>query len=170
MKVDSSMVADNVATQAELDAQRRVLQVVATQTGALSTGTTVIPRDDTIPQITEGFEVMTQAITPTSTTSFLQVDVAVHASCSVASDIVAALFRDAGANAIAVGSQYATTGLGVMLVTFRARVTAGSTAATTFRVRIGPITAGTVTFNGASGGRYYGGVYASSITVTELQA
>jgi hypothetical protein len=48
------------------------------------------------------------------------------------------------------------------------RVAAGSTNPTTFRVRAGPITAGTVTVNGASGGRYYGGVYASSITVREM--
>lgn len=29
---------------------------------------------------------------------------------------------------------------------------------------------GTVTFNGASGGRYYRGVFASSITITEVKA
>lgn len=45
-----------------------------------------------------------------------------------------------------------------------------TTFATTFTVRAGPITAGTVTVNGASGGRYYGGVYASSIIVSEFKA
>ena len=33
----------------------KILQVVNTQTGAMSTGTTTIPHDATIPQITEGF-------------------------------------------------------------------------------------------------------------------
>lgn len=41
-----------------------VVQVVNTQTGAYALCTTVIPCDDTIPQITEGVEVMTLAITP----------------------------------------------------------------------------------------------------------
>jgi hypothetical protein len=88
----------------------------------------------------------------------------------VASDIVAALFRDSGADALAAASAYATTSLGVMAVVLRHRLVAGSTASTTFTLRAGPITAGTVTVNGASGGRYYGGVYASSLIVSEFKA
>jgi hypothetical protein len=147
-----------------------VAQVVSSQTGAVSTGTTIIPRDDTIPQNTEGTEFLSCAITPTSASNVLQIDVVLHASCSVTSDIVAALFQDSAAGALSVGSMYATTAVGVMAIVLRHRMTAGTTSATTFRVRAGPITAGTVTFNGSSGGRYYGGVYASSITITEIKA
>ena len=43
-----------------------VLQVVQTQTGAVATTTVTIPFDDTIPQITEGAEFITLAITPKS--------------------------------------------------------------------------------------------------------
>ena len=46
-----------------------LLQTVSYQTGAVATGTTIIPFDDTIPQITEGNEFMTLAITPRSATS-----------------------------------------------------------------------------------------------------
>lgn len=146
------------------------VQSQSTITGAMSTGTAIIPRDDTIPQVGEGTEFLSRSITPLSATNILQVDVVLHASCSVTSDIVAALFRDGGANALAVGSVYATTSLGVMQIVLRHRVVASSTAATTFTVRAGPITAGTVTVNGASGGRYYGGVFASSISITEVKA
>lgn len=174
--VPASMVAADVATQAELDAavalklSGDVVQTVATISGALATGTTVIPRDDTIPQNTEGFEVLTQAITPSDAANTLEIEVVLHASCSVTSDIVAALFQDSGASALAVASQYATTAQGVVCVVLRHRVVAGSTTARTYRVRVGPITAGTVTINGAGGARYYGGLYASSITVRELRA
>lgn len=147
-----------------------IVQRVITQTGALATGTTIVPRDDTIPQNTEGNEYLTRSIAPTNAANLLDIEVVLHASCSVTSDIVAALFQDTTADALAVASVYATTNLSVMGVVLRHRMTAGTTSATTFKVRAGPITAGTITVNGASGGRYYGGVYASSITITEIKA
>lgn len=177
-KITAAAAAADMATQAELDAVSAVaaaklagdiVQVLSTQTGAVSTGTTIIPRDDTIPQITEGTQVLSRAITPSNAANILQIDVVLHASCSVTSDIVAALFQDSGANAVAVASMYATTNVGVMAVVLRHRMVAGTVSATTFSVRAGPITAGTLTVNGSSGGRYYGGVYASSITITEIK-
>lgn len=171
--IAAAMAAADMATQAELDTTKisgDVVQTVATQTGAVQTGTTIIPRDDTIPQNTEGTEVLTQAITPTSATNFLEIDVVLHVSSSVTSDVVAALFQDANVNALATASQYATTALGVMCILLRYRMPAGTTSPTTFRVRTGPITAGTVTVNGGSGGRYYGGTYASSIRIREIKA
>jgi len=146
------------------------VQVVNTQTGAVATGTTLIPRDDTIPQITEGDQYMSLAITPTSATNFLDIHVIVQASSTVTTDIVVALFQDSTANALAVNSSYATTAQGVVQVSLRYRMTAGTTSATTFRVRAGGITAGTLTFNGAASGRYYGGAFVSSITIAEIRS
>ncbi len=48
---------------------------VTTQTGTVATGTTVIPADNTIPQITEGVEFMTLAFTPKIATSRLEIEV-----------------------------------------------------------------------------------------------
>lgn len=45
-----------ITTTSVLTLQGQVLQVVSYQTGAVATGTTTIPPDDTIPQITEGNE------------------------------------------------------------------------------------------------------------------
>jgi hypothetical protein len=48
-------------------------------------------------------------------------------------------------------------------------MTAGTTSETTFRVRAGPSnTTYTLTFNGYNSARYFGGVMASSITITEF--
>lgn len=147
-----------------------VLQVVNTQTGAVNTGTTVIPNDDTIPQITEGTEFMTLAITPKYTTSKLLIEVSAQLSPSTAAQVICALFQDATANALAVAQAYSAGGGEVRHIRYSYYMTAGTTSSTTFRVRAGLQTAGTITFNGASGARLMGGAYASSITITEIAA
>lgn len=62
------------------------------------------------------------------------------------------------------------TDAGERLLTFRYRMTAGTTSATTFKVRIGSCNAGTTTFNGTASGRIFGGVMGSYIKITEMQA
>jgi len=79
-----------------------------------------------------------------------------------------ALFQDATANALAAAVQRGANGA-MTGTAFTHWMTAGTTSATTFRVRAGPSTAGTYTFNGAAGARYFGGVTPSSITIIEYQ-
>lgn len=146
-----------------------VVQQVQTQTGAFATGTTQIPVDDTIPQNTEGTEFMTLAITPTDAGNDLYIDVVLNASSSSATRwIIAALFRDSGADALAVGMSYHETATAFSTIKFSCKVAAGSTSATTFKVRAGANDTGTTTFNGQAGGRIMGSVLLSSITITEI--
>ena len=144
-----------------------LLQTVSYQTGAVATGTTIIPWDDTIPQISEGTEFMTCAITPRSATSKLMIEVVAGGAVTVAATVIAALFQDATANALAAICSVQPTATAQGIVSFRHTMTSGTTSATTFRVRIGPHTAGTYTFNG-SGTRVFGGVMASSIVIQEV--
>lgn len=146
-----------------------IVQTVRTATGASSTTAVTIPLDDTVPTSSEGAEFMTASITPTSATNLLEIQITVFGAASAQGAMVAGLFQDAGAAAIAVGTEYLETANGMRSVTFSHRMTAGTTSATTFRVRVGA-TSGTFTFNGALGARYFGGVYASSITVREIKA
>ena len=148
-----------------------VLQVVNTQTGALITGTTLFPADDTIPQNTEGFEVMTLAITPKFATSMLIIQSIAHVSISIAGAyrLQSALFQDSTASALAASSMWADSGgqcQSEQIITHK--MIAGTTSATTFKIRVGSQSAGTVSFNGSGGTRLYGGVIASSITITEI--
>ncbi len=145
-----------------------VVQVVNTQTGALLTGSTTIPNDDTIPQNTEGNEFMTLAITPKAATNKLKIEVVVNLAVATTGNLIAALFQDSTANALAAVATYTATSNGNFQLTFTHYMTAGTTSATTFKVRAGCNNAGTVTFNGAIGARLYGGVMASSITITEI--
>jgi hypothetical protein len=145
------------------------IQMVSVETGAVATGTTIIPLDDTIPQITEGDQYMTLAITPKSATSKLVVEVtAAFANTVTNANIVAALFQDATANALAAVVISQSVPNGFNTITFRHVMTSGTTSATTFRVRAGGTVASTTTFNGNASARFMGGVMASSIVIREV--
>ncbi|ABS68950.1 hypothetical protein Xaut_3724 [Xanthobacter versatilis] len=145
-----------------------VVQVVNASTGAVATTTSLIPYDDTAPQINEGAEVLTAAITPKSATNILRIDVSLQLSPSVQSGVIVALFKDAAANALAAGVSQAPAGSNTQL-TISCFVAAGSTAAQTFRVRMGMVSAGTLTLNGSGGARRFGGVSASTISIVEIK-
>lgn len=145
-----------------------VVQVQRTATGAVSTGTTQLPLDDTIPQNTEGDEYMTQAITPTASANLLRVVSQWCGSHSAAApNLIAALFQDTTADALAAVMVSAAQ-LGPDVVPLRYQKVSGATATTTFKIRAGANAAGTTTFNGASGGRFFGGVYNSFLEVQEI--
>lgn len=149
-----------------------VVQVVNTQSTALVTGATITPIDDTIPQNTEGTAIpaLDTAITPRSATNLLKIDAVVMASVSVLSYIILALFKDAGANAIAASCEFtgAATGLVNMKLTWIE--VAASVASRTYKLRAGNSAAGTISINGSSAVRVLGGVCVSSLTITEIVA
>ena len=147
----------------------KLAQVVNTVSGAVATGTTTIPLDDTKPQNTEGTEFMTLSITPTSSSNKLFIQIKAFATLS-ASNLwtIGALFQDSGADALAVDAAFQTIGTAAAHLVINHWMTAGTTSATTFKLRIGGHSASTVTFNGQSGGRLFGGVTLSSFTISEI--
>ena len=149
--------------------QSRLAQIVNFQTGAAATGAGTIPSDNTIPQNTEGTQFMSASITPFNVGSTLEIDVVINLSSSVASAwICAALFRDAGVNAVAAAMNYELTATGLVTLTFKYFVAALATAPSTFKVRGGTDIAGTTSFNaGGSATPFLGGVLMSSITIKE---
>ena len=142
-----------------------VLQRVFTQTGAVATSTATIPTDDTIPQKTEGTEFMTLAITPLSTSSVLVVEVSFIFSGTTAGTTVCALFRDDTANALATNWSYQSSSGEMDEMNLHHAVVSGSLSATTFKVRAG--FGSTLTFNGQSSARKFGGTMTSGIWITE---
>ena len=145
-----------------------MIQRVNTQPGSSATGTTGIPYDDTIPQNTEGNEFMTLAITPTSATTRLKIDVVLFGASNSTNWTTMALFQDSTADALAAVSCLPSANWTDCL-SFSHTMTSGTTSETTFKVRASG-TSGTFTFNGSGGTRKYGGVAASSITITEYNA
>ena len=149
----------------------KVLQQVNTQTGAVATGTTIFPEDDTIPQNTEGDEFMTLSITPKSATSTINIEAHIFYSCTASTRAGAGLFKDSDADALAFTSNFIKdlTSMGNMQVFYSE--TSGSTTARTYKIRCGNIqTAGTFTFNGQSGTRKFGGTVLSTIRILEIEA
>ena len=148
-----------------------IIQIVNVTDGDLATGTTVMPQDDSIPQITEGDEYMTLAVTPVKATNKLRITVTAYGAHSTSTGgVITALFQDATADALAAlfGARNAAVDAN-SAVTFSHIMTAGTTSSTTFRVRIGNQNAGTTTFNGRNAARLLGGVMASSITIEEIE-
>lgn len=115
-----------------------IVQVVLATTNAKTSGPLSIPLDNTPPTSTEGIECLTGAITPTSATSRLQVEVLLQASGQNAGGtIAAALFRDAGTAAVTAGAAGYVAANGFAQVSLRYEVVAGSVSATTFKLRFG---------------------------------
>lgn len=169
MTATTQSASDNnvkLATTAYVD--RQAGQTVSFETGAVATGATPIPQDDTIPQQTEGDQYMSLAITPLSATSQLIIDVVWNGANSISDLQTVTLFRDSGANAIAAAWQYVPVASGTVSIAFRHVMASPGTSATTFKVRAGATSASTTTFNGQSGVRSYGGVLASSIVIREF--
>lgn len=147
-----------------------IVQVPYSSTGAVATGTTQIPSDDTIPQNTEGDEYMTLAVTPKSASNILRVQGSGFLANSAQSTAACALFRDTTANALAAGVEYQGGNALPCRLEIDYRVVATSITATTFKWRGGYGGAGTTTFNGVGGARLYGGVLNSFIRIEEVMA
>ncbi len=146
----------------------KIAQLLTSQTGLVATGTTQIPDDNTIPQITEGDQYITLAITPTNASSKLEIDVTFNGASSVTGNMTVALFQDATANALQATTIVVPSANFETLLSLKYIMTAGTTSATTFRVRAGLNTAGTLTFNGSGGVQLFGGVCGSRLTIKEI--
>ncbi len=149
----------------------QLVQEVSTFTGAFASGSAAIPQDDTIPQNTEGDQYMSLAITPKSAVNVLELEYNVCYSTSASGVIAAALFQDSTANALTVSGgliQAAGGYWGVLKGLYR--MVAATTSSTTIKTRAGKETATTFNFNGAAGGRQYGGAFGSYMKNREIMA
>jgi hypothetical protein len=138
-------------------------------TGVVSCATTM-PWDNSIPQNTEGDQVMSQAITPTSSVNKLRIDVNGQWNASNIVTVSIALFQDTTANALtAMSARLGGTNWPMdMCMTYFMQ--SATTSATTFKVRCGPDGGGpTAYMNAQSGGTgLFNGTCNSYIEVTEI--
>lgn len=145
---------------------KALLQQVYT-TSASVTSCNTIPSDDTIPQNTEGTEIITLSITPTSATSILKIEfvsMCVNSSNSIGT---IALFQDSttdAIHAIANNAYYRP-----QIATLTHYMTAGTTSSTTFKIRAGS-DGGNFFMNTSEGSatRQYGGVAKLSFQIIEF--
>lgn len=147
-----------------------IIQTVSTTTTGRISLNAAIPQDASKPQIGEGVQVHTRAITPNSTSNFLLIRATCVVGTASADTITAALFNTAvdANNALAVATTYVVANkTGTIVLEYYAA--APSTSANTYTVRCG--SGGTdADFNGTSNGTaLYNGTCASTITIQEIK-
>lgn len=147
------------------------IQIRRTDTGAVATGTTTVPVDDTIPQNTEGDQYMSQAITPMAAANILRITARGQFVSSTASALAwtMSVFQDSTAGALKTSYSDTPSGVGVQL-DLQHQMLAGTSSSTTMKIRAGCHAAGTTTFNGNAGSRRYGGAINSFVEVIEVMA
>lgn len=149
----------------------KIVQKVGASNSAVVTCDGQIPIDDSVPANTEGDEVVSVAITPTSSTNKLLVRGSAGGKLSSAggSALVMTIVKDdtVVAAKIADGAETNSQPLGGMIEYY---ADAGTTDEVTFALNVGcDIASRTIYINGdASGNRVFGGVSSATITVEEI--
>lgn len=149
-----------------------IIQHIPFSDTAFSSGTTVIPFNDTIPQNTEGDQYLSNAITPTSSINELRIESQAQLSHTGTSVImVSALFQDSTADALAASwAAKAAVASAFSSVVLSHHMIAGTVSQTTFKIRCGSDVAGTTNFNGQAAARKLGGALTSRLDLWEIQA
>ena len=144
------------------------VQVARSSTATYANGSTAIPWDDTIPQSTEGDQILTQAITPISGANVLEIGHFGDYSSNTSDHITVALFQDSTANALMAVTATNVSG-GMITIPLRHVMIAGTSSATTFKVRSGANSGGSAV-NGSFGAttRKLGGVSIASLEIIEI--
>lgn len=147
-----------------------IVQVQHSQVNAAIDVGALIPSDDTIPQNTEGVQVATVSITPQKAGNQLMILCQLNGYCSY--EIAMALFQDSNANALAANTVGAGGygGYNYHNGVLKFFMTAGTTSATTFKLRVGYASAAAAYVNSTDGSnQVYGGKCYCTITVFEIE-
>ena len=129
---------------------------------------TVIPLDDSIPQATEGTEILSVTHAAVSAANKIRLrfcGFGVTSDSSVA--LVATLVIDGAPAVQTVAAQGASGAL--LPLSFTLEHSPADTDSHTYAVRVGPGTAGAVRLNGTLSGRLFGGAATAQLTVEEIK-
>jgi hypothetical protein len=129
----------------------------------LATGTTVIPDDNTIPTVSEGFAHTNTPLVPTPG-NVIEVEVQLPCSCTVAGTIIGALNKGGAAIAVGRADISVANAVATISIYFRETVVSGTV---TYSLRLGPSSAGTLTVNGVNSAGKFGGTLNSKQRFTE---
>ncbi|MCO5092678.1 hypothetical protein [Bosea sp. (in: a-proteobacteria)] len=116
--------------------------------------TATIPADDTQPQNTEGTQVLSVTVTPSSTSDKVRLRFTSWGYVGSA-QYVAAIFRSGAANALQ--AKVAGGDAAWMALDFEVEDSPATTSAVTYTIRVGPSTSGTLRLNGSASARSFGG-------------
>jgi hypothetical protein len=161
-------IADGSVTNAKV-ADGAVVQVLQASSGSKIFTTAVLPLDDTTPLSTEGAEVLSQAITPTTATNKVLARAVVPFNTASNPNVGFALFR--GTTCIA-STMVAPTGASYAQIAVLEVLDSPSTASSvTYSVRVGTHLGANVVISGyGDNTAYFNNTYLRSLTLTEIKA
>jgi hypothetical protein len=144
-----------------------IVQSVRDEDSSYATSSTSVPFDNTIPQRTEGNELMSVSITPSSAVNLLDLTSQAVLGHSNNAVMIMSLFSSSDSDAIAsVVNQYLTDE--VRTPSISARQVSGTTSSTTFSVRAGSQNTESIYFNGDNAAAIFGGACGSFLEVKEV--
>ena len=171
-EITTAKIADSQITAAKFasGAGGKVLQVVSSLINTVSTTTVVFPADTSIPQNGEGVELTTLAITPTAADSTLHIYMQISGTKSNGAGVYMCLFVDSTADAV-TGTHANNYGLPTCSTSLHI-LSAASTSARTYKMRVGPDSAGagTAYINRTAGGNQGGQKSYSGLYIYEIGA
>lgn len=151
-----------------------IQHVVTSTTATTSLGTTALPKDNTVPQNTEGnaISALDTAITPGNASNKLLVIGSVSYGVNAGTTTQAlSLFQDATLSAIRTISLTSDSGSSPAYMILIHEMTAGTTSSTTFKLRIGNAAGSSTILNsGGDGTNYYGATSVSQLQIFEIKA
>lgn len=170
------MRADGTALNvASLPAGTIVQRVTANPYTANTNLSAQIPYDDTIPQNTEGTQILTLTITPKSASNKILLRFQgffASSGANGADAAIAALFRNSTVNAIGASAVGCDTGVAESPahLVLELEDSPGTTVATTYSLRVGASAAVSFRANGTSAARRFGGVAQCTLVAEEVAA
>lgn len=146
-----------------------VLQTRVVTQSAWASLSQAMPFSDSVPQISQGAQIMSLWITPTRADSVLVFHFAAMVATNTGGSINAAIFRDPVASAVAAHSVYESIA-GVMAnLSFGHSEVSGSTVARSYTVRLGTTNGGyVISLNGTPSGRIFGGTAKAQFIIQEV--
>jgi hypothetical protein len=148
------------------------IQTQEAYTGAEASGATAFTIDDNIPVNTHGAQLISQAITPVSSANVLRITGMLNISDGNGSPATMgmALFQDSTSNALASWLLYSTATGAPIEAPVEWSMLSATISSTTFKVRVGDGAGSTITLNGQSGSRKFGGSIGSYLRAREIMA
>jgi hypothetical protein len=146
----------------------KVLQVVSSVVQTSSTSSATIPNDTTAPQITEGVERHSLAITPTAADSNLIITCCDHACSADAGAVILGLWVVGTSDAIACSNTQNNTNISPLFL--QTVIAAGSTSARTYKIRAGSISTATTHYLENTSNADLGDKLISTLIIYEIGA
>lgn len=142
--------------------------VDATPYTANSNLSSLIPFDNTKPQISEGTQILTASITPGSTTNKIRARFKGWGTTGTNGDVLIAAMFNGGTDAVQVAAHQFATGNYLSPLAMEWTYTPGTISAQTITVRVGSAVS-TARMNGSSGAAYFGGAASCTLVLEEIK-